>query len=79
MASPEFKGYSDILMHSKETVNGIDEERIVFPITRYDNVLNAPHLTDDPKKSENSEFILLTTSESELPADDVYNLYGMKW
>lgn len=79
MAKPEFKGYSDILMHSKEVVDGISEERIVFPVTRYDNVLNAPHVSDDPKLSENSEFILLTSEEPLMDSEEVYRLIGKKW
>lgn len=79
MAKPEFKGYSDIVMHSKENVDGISEERIVFPVTRYDNVLNAPHVSDDPAHAENSEFILMTSEEKEMDSDLVYALIGKKW
>lgn len=79
MAKPEFKGYSDIIMHSKENVDGSTEERIVFPVTRYDNVLNAPHVSDDPTKSENSEFILMTSEEVEMDSETVYSLIGKRW
>ena len=79
MAAPDFKGYSDIVMHSKELVDGVNEERIVFPITRYDNVLNAPKVTDDPSKAENSEFILMTSEESEVDSNTIYDLIGKRW
>ena len=79
MANPEFKGYSDIILHSKELVDGVDEERIVFPVTRYDNVLNAPKVTDDPLNAENSEFILMASEESEVESNVIYSLIGKRW
>ena len=79
MAVPDFRGYSDIVMHSRETVNGIDEERIVFPITRYDNILNAPHLTTDPSAIKNAEFVLFETESMEMSQEDIFKLYDKTW
>lgn len=60
---------SDVLLHSKDSDK---TERIIFPITRYSNIVSAPRvLTYDMKidKAADSPFLLLQTDSVTIDED----------
>ena len=64
---------SDVLLHAKDSDRS---ERVIFPITRYDNVLSSPKMVEDVNTSFGAPFLLLQTEEVELTEDEIYNLCG---
>ena len=70
-AKPEKITASDIILHSKD---GNDRERIIFPVTRYDNVFSAPRVVNDISKTCGAPFSLLILNKVELDDDVVASL-----
>lgn len=76
-------GYSDTLFWDKvENDDGTVSRRGVFPISRYNCILNRPrvinegeYVTDTP----NANFHLLVTETEEVSDDTVFNLIGQVW
>lgn len=64
---------SDVLLHAKESDRS---ERVIFPITRYDNILSSPKMVSDVETSYGAPFLLLQTDEVEIDEDELYNLCG---
>lgn len=72
--------YIDVIMHSKQEVNGDKEEVTAFPITRYDNVLNAPCVKEkDIEGANNPEFMLLITETEVIDDSIIYNMLNIEW
>lgn len=63
----------DVIMHTK-TDNQTEE--IVLPVTRYDNVLNAPHLVETSEAHPGAPFHLLETDEEELDISEIRLFVG---
>lgn len=72
---------SDVLLHSKDSDK---TERIIFPITRYQNIIGMPTIISSDKTivdSNGASFLLLQTDtvsidEDELNAITNYRLIG---
>ena len=66
---------SDILMHNKDTS---ETERIVFPITRYRNILSAPSVVTDSDEIYGAPFHLLKMEdeEEEMTVSEIRKLVG---
>ena len=66
---------SDVLMHSKDHN---DTERIVFPFTRYANVLSAPRVVTDSDETYGAPFHLLEMEDEaeELSVSEIRKLVG---
>ena len=66
---------SDVLMHDKDSA---DTERIVFPYTRYRNVLSAPSVVSDADEIYGAPFHLLEIEdeEEEMPVSEIRKLVG---
>lgn len=62
---------SDVLLHNK--VNDRTEQ-VVLPITRYNNVLNAPKVTKDSSNVNGAPFTLLTTGTEVLNTSELRKL-----
>lgn len=73
-------GYSDSFFHEIIEEDGVKEKkRIIFPTTRYDNVLNRPTVTPSIKESNNSDFMLVPTGEEEVPDADIFKMFKQDW
>lgn len=75
--SPDFK---DLLLH-EITGKSLkkDSERPIFPITRYDNILNKPIVTETMNNMSNPEFMLFVESYEEVPDEEIFELFGTNW
>jgi hypothetical protein len=65
------KTATDVIMHSKDN-NG--EERLVLPVTRYKNILNAPRMVTDLDTTITSPFVIYAESAEELSTDEIKEL-----
>jgi hypothetical protein len=73
-------GYSDSFLHEIIEEDGVKEKkRVIFPSTRYDNVLNRPTVTSSIKESNNSDFMLVTTGEEEVPDAEIFKMFNQDW
>lgn len=52
------------------------EEGIIFPITRYDNIMGRPTIITDANDLRGSDFSLLVTEEVEVTAEEANEFYG---
>jgi hypothetical protein len=59
---------TDLLMHQKDTDM---TERVVLPITRYKNVLNAPQLVNNPYSVKGAPFLLYATETETLDTSEI--------
>lgn len=64
---------SDVLLHTKDTDR---TERVIMPITRYQNVLSSPNIVTDVDEVPGAPFHLLITDSEELTAADIRKLCG---
>ena len=62
----------DAILHVKTS----DSEEIVLPVTRYDNVMNSPHLVETPEARPGAPFHLLETDSETLTASEIRRLAG---
>ena len=62
----------DTILHVKTN----DSEEIVLPVTRYDNVMNSPHLVETPEARPGAPFHLLETDSETLTASEIRRLAG---
>lgn len=68
---------SDVLLHMKETDNCCNgDERVILPITRYDNVMSAPNVVSSPTEVAGAPFLLLRTGADALSVEDIRKLCG---
>ena len=63
---------SDVLLHQKD---GSLIERVVLPITRYDNVMNSPRVVTDGDNI-GAPFVLLKTEEEIVSIEMIRKLCG---
>ena len=61
----------DTLLHDKDSDK---TERIILPITRYDNVLNAPRVIDNIDTANGAPFLLLATDIEMLSSEEINEL-----
>ena len=76
MAKTIPKYVTDLLMHVKDT-NG--KETVILPITRYDNVLNAPKVLDkgaSVMEMTGHPFVLLKTDTCEITTEELRTFVG---
>ena len=64
---------TDNLLHQR---NEDGEESIVFPITRYANIMGRPQIVDDVSKIRGSDFVFLVSGEEEITAEEANAFYG---
>lgn len=66
---------SDVLLHQKDTS---ETERVVFPFTRYKNILSAPSVVTDADESYGAPFHLLEMEEEEeeMTISEIRELFG---
>lgn len=63
----------DTILHAKTDDKN---EEIVMPVTRYDNVLNAPHLVETAEAHPGAPFHVLVTDEDTLTASEIRDIAG---
>ena len=72
--------YSDSFLHEIIEENGKKKKGgLLFPFTRYANILNRPIVTNDIKSSKNPEFLLVKTESFVLDDSIVFELFGQQW
>lgn len=64
---------ADAILHSKDTDL---TERLVFPVTRYSNILNAPNLISDRRDLYDAPFTLLITEKESLTHEQIREFCG---
>jgi hypothetical protein len=64
---------SDVLLHQKDTS---ETERIIFPFTRYRNILGGPSVVSDVDEIYGAPFHFLETEEEEIPISEIRELVG---
>ena len=62
---------SDILLHDKNSDN---TEKVILPITRYDNVLNAPNLVTNSNAVKGAPFLIYSTDTETLSTSEIRKL-----
>ena len=62
---------SDTLLHDKISDQ---EEKVILPITRYRNVLNAPKVVTTPNAAKGTPFALYATETETLSTSDLRKL-----
>lgn len=62
---------SDTLLHEKDSDR---TERVILPITRYKNVLNAPTVVTNPSSVKGAPFVIYTTGEETLNTAQIRKL-----
>lgn len=73
MEDNKLKELHDILMHLKDTDKS---EKIVLPVTRYENVTNAPNLITNGEQHPGAPFHLLATSSEKVSIADLRKMCG---
>lgn len=63
----------DNLLHGKTSTG---EECIVFPITRYENVLGSPKMISSIDELHGSPFVLYNTDDVDVDIDTLTILFG---
>ena len=64
---------SDTLLHEKDSDR---TERVILPITRYKNVLNAPQVVTNGNAVKGAPFVLLVTETETLSTSELRKLAG---
>lgn len=64
---------TDVMMHGHDSDK---TERIIFPISRYGNILNAPTVTGEDIVTYGAPFHLLEHDEVELTEGEIRRLCG---
>lgn len=76
-------GYGDILLWGKEEgEDGSIVKRGIFPISRYDNMLNRPRTINEDTSlavTPNADFHLVVTETEEVSDDEIFKLFGQIW
>lgn len=86
-ASSNISGYEDVMLWRKEEKKDVNNdtsvERVgVFPIGRYDNILQRPRMLPENTSlmdTPNLNFALVATETEEISDDVVYELFGQIW
>ena len=72
--------YSDSFLHEIIEENGKKKKGgLLFPFTRYANILNRPIVTSDILSSKNPDFLLVPTDTVEIDDGIIYELFGQQW
>ena len=64
---------SDTLLHQKDSDL---TERVILPITRYGNVLNAPKVVNNPFSVKGAPYLLYATDSETLSTEEIRKLCG---
>lgn len=64
---------SDTLLHEQDSDR---TERVILPITRYRNVLNAPDLVTDGNAVKGAPFVILAMDTETLDTSEIRELVG---
>ena len=62
---------TDVLLHEK---NSDKTERVIMPITRYQNVLSAPNVVTSTTSVKGAPFVLLVTDSETLTTAELRKL-----
>lgn len=69
-----FPNASDVVLRHKDTHN---TESIIFPITRYANIINSPKVVSNISDAKNAPYILLQTDSIQLTNNEINSLFNI--
>lgn len=72
-------GYQDLLLHAKVKKENKESQVAIFPITRYDNILNAPKVVSKVDDSHNPSFMLLETETENVDDNIIFDMLNDEW
>lgn len=79
----DVSGYGDTILWGKEEGDNGDIKKMgIFPISRYDNMLNRPRTVDEESSlavTPNANFHLVVTETEEVSDDIIFELFGQIW
>lgn len=64
---------SDVLLHLKDDDKN---EHIILPVTRYENILNAPNVVYTAESKPGAPFHILATETETLSANEIREICG---
>ena len=71
MAKQRFSDASDVILHAKDSDTS---ERIIFPVTRYDNIISSPKMISDISASHKAPFLLLKETSVDIDEEELLAL-----
>lgn len=80
MSNIKREGYYDTPLWGKTVnENGEEVESLLFPVTRYKNIVGRPAVVTDMNDIIPTDMALLKVSEDEIGDDVIYELTGQIW
>lgn len=64
---------ADVILHEKDTDM---TERLIFPVTRYHNILNAPGIVRSRNDLVDAPFTFMTLESEELTYEQIFEFCG---
>lgn len=65
---------SDVILRHKDEHN---VESIIFPITRYQNIMSSPKVINDISNARKAPFVLLNTDSVALATSEINELFNI--
>lgn len=72
--SSTFPNASDVILRHKDDHN---VESIIFPVTRYANVMNSPKVISNISDAKNAPYVLLQTDSVQLTNNEINSLFNI--
>lgn len=69
-----FPNASDVILRHKDDHNA---ESIIFPVTRYANIMNSPKMISNISDAKNAPFVLLQTDSIQLTNNEINSLFNI--
>lgn len=73
--SLSFPSGSDVILRHKNEHN---VESIIFPVTRYQNIMSSPKVIDDISNARKAPFVLLNTDSVALTITEINELFNIQ-
>lgn len=62
---------TDVVLHAKDSDL---TEKVAFPVTRYNNVINSPKIVSGPESTKGAPFLLYEVETEELDTSEIREL-----
>lgn len=69
-----FPNASDVILRHKDEHN---TESIIFPVTRYANIMNSPKMISNISDAKNAPYVLLQTDSVQLTNNEINSLFNI--
>ena len=74
MPNQAFPNASDTILRHKDENN---VESIIFPITRYANIMNSPKVVSNISDAKSAPYVLLQTDSVQLTNSEINSLFSI--